>query len=252
MPQEECDPPTAALKTDHGDLFLFEPYQDYSGNFLVSLNGAFFFQQTGRTGSPLPRTVLAPSSSIANGSITYHLLLVSDVSLNGELFQNASIHLSFQSDTSRVTQFDGGGPGSVMNAQGVARVEIRTFARHQVYVYFNPSPISAGFASYAGGPMYSAALAPTFVHDDIESLEESTTDLKSETLLADYVSSCTSFDFTYAFCADLTSQPKLATDKGDFYLYEPYNKNGFNDPTSLVRSSNSWGMFWTTFGDNRD
>lgn len=100
--------------------------------------------------------------------------------------------------------------------------------------------------------MYAAALAPTFVHDDIELLEELTTDLKSETLPADYVSSCTSFDFTYAFCGDLTSQPKLATDKGDFYLYELYNKNGFNDPTSLERSSNSWGVFWTTFGDNQD
>jgi hypothetical protein len=256
VPQLECDPPTAALKTDHGDLFLFEPYQDYRNEFLVSLNGAFFFQQTGRRGSPLPRAVLAPSGSAAKGSITYHLLLVSDVSLNGELFENATIHLSFQSDTSRVTDLEGGGPGSAMNAHGVARVEIRkgvrtesaTFARHQIYVYFNSLPISAGFASYAGGPMYPAALAPTFVHNDVELLEEATTDLKSETLLAEYVSSCTSFDFTNGFCSDLTSQPRLVTDKGDFYLYEPYNANGFQDPTTEVRSSNGWGVFWTTFG----
>lgn len=259
VPRLECDPATAPLHTDHGDLFLYQPYQDYDDNgFLVSLNGAFFFQQTRYTGSPLPGTALEPSSSVASGAITYHMLLISDVSLNGELFQNASVHLSFQSDTSHVTVPAGGG---VMNDRGVARVEIRkggrsvsaTFARHQIYVYSNPSPISAGFASYAGGPMYPAALAPTFVHIDPELLADfGGSDLKSETLLADYVSSCTNFDFFGGFCVDLTTQPRLITDKGDFYLYEPYNANGFNDPTSIVRSSNNWGLFWATFGGEEE
>lgn len=74
-----------------------------------------------------------------------------------------------------------------------------------------------------------------------------TTDLKQETLLADYVMSCTDFNFVLGTCDNLPSSTKLATDKGDFYLYQPYNTNGSNDPTSSRRSSVNWGVFWTTF-----
>jgi len=275
IPQELCVASTAPLLTDHGYLFLAEPYQAYRNANLVSLNGAFFFQQTSLSGFPLPRSVLAPSSSVANGSITYHIFLVSDVSLNGQLFQNASIHLSFQSNTSRVTPLALGGPNGYINTHGVARVDIKSgtstvsaeFARGQIYVYFDPMTASAGFGSVSGGRGYPAALFPTAVHQDTELLAAvadilnggttyytpetidlaNATDLKHETMLAEYVSSCGNFDFSIGVCNDLINFPKLITDQGDFYLYQVYNRNSFTDPTPAVRSSDNWGVFWTTY-----
>jgi hypothetical protein len=184
---------------------------------------------------------LAPSSSVANGSITYHMFLVSDVSLNGQLFQNASIHLSFQSNTSRVTPLALGGPNGYINTHGVARVDIKSgtstvsaeFARGQIYVYFDPMTASAGFGSVSGGRGYPAALFPTVVHQDTELLAAvadilnggttyytpetidlaNATDLKHETMLAEYVSSCGNFDFSIGVCNDLINFPKLITDQ---------------------------------------
>jgi hypothetical protein len=275
IPQELCVASTVPLLTDDGYLFLAEPYQGYRNADLVSLNGAFFFQQTSPSGFPLPRSVLAPSSSVANGPITHHMFLVSDVSLNGQLFQNASIHLSFQSNTSRVAPLALGGPHGYINTHGVARVDIKSgtstvsaqFARGQVYVYFDPLTASAGFGSVSGGRAYPAALFPTAVHSDTELLAAvadilnggttyytqptidlaNATDLKHETMLAEYVSSCGNFDFSIGVCNDLINYPRLITDQGDFYLHQPYNRNSNLDPTSAIRSSDNWAVFWTTY-----
>ncbi len=280
VPRLDCVAATAPLTTDHGDLYLWEPYRafDSSGpGYLASINGAFFFQEPAGSGIPLPASVLASSANIAHRSITYHMFLVSDVSLNGQLYQNASIHLSFRSRISGVTPLAGAGPNSAINTHGAARVDIKqgghtvtaNFAPGQIYVYFDSSPASPGigFGSFSGGRVYPAALAPTYVHLDTElfaavvdilnggstyytpetaELAQSI-DLKHETMLAEYVSSCTDFDFSLGTCNNLPNSLRLRTDKGDFYLYEPYNANGFNDPTSLVRSSNNWGVFWTSF-----
>jgi hypothetical protein len=277
----DCQPPTWALKTDHGDLYLAEPYQeqDVYRQLLLSLNGGFFFQEPGHSGLPLPASVLAPSSRVPTNSITYHMFLVSDVSVNGELFQNASIHLTLRSDVAHVTPHPNGSAYGSMNASGVARVDIKAaghtvsakFASGQIYVYFDPAT-GAGFGSQSGGQAYPAVLAPTFFHSDTELFASvadiligaasnyhgpasdysgptfdlaNTTDLKQETLLADYVSSCTDFRFMLGYCANLPTSSRLITDKGDFYLYEPYNNS--NQRTNLSQSSNNWGVFWTTF-----
>jgi hypothetical protein len=44
------------------------------------------------------------------------------------------------------------------------------------------------------------------------------TDLKHETMLAEYISSCGNFDFSIGVCNGLINFPKLITDQGDFYL----------------------------------
>jgi hypothetical protein len=207
------------------------------------------------------------------------MLLVSDVSLDGEPFQNASIHLSFQSRISHVTPLSDAGPNGAINTHGAARVEIKqgartisaNFAPGQIYIYFDSSTATAGFGSFSGGRAYPAALAPTQVHIDTELLAAiadilnggstyyssetadlaHVTDLKHEMMLADYVSSCTDFDFSNYFgvCYNLPSSRRLITDRGDFYLYQPYNMNSFSDldPKSPVRSSDNFGVFWTTF-----
>jgi hypothetical protein len=278
VPQHtECDPPNTPLKTDHGDLYLAQPYLEYDQDFPRTINGGFVIQEMGEyAGSAIPASVLAPSSGAATGHVTYHMFLVSDVSLNGQLFQGASIHLSFRSSTRNVMQ--GAGPNSAMSSRGTATVEIKKdgrtmvahFAPGQIYVYFDPAT-GVGFGSLSGGPAYPAVLAPTYVHGDTELFAAvsdilingsssygtysqptidlaQTTDLKHETMLADFVSSCADFDFGSGYCKDLSTIPVLETDKGDFQLFEPYNTNGNNDPTTnLLRSSINFGAFWTTF-----
>jgi hypothetical protein len=278
VPRLDCGPAKTPLTTDHGDFYLLQPYQAYDGpGYLASINGAFFFQETVETGLPLPASVLAPSSKRANGSITYHLFLVSDVSFDGKLIQNASIHLSFRSRISDVTQLADSGPNSAINTEGAARVEIKQGARTvsanfdpgQIYVYFDSSTASAGFGSFSGGRAYPAVLAPTYAHGDLDLLAAvadiltggstyytpptadlaHVTDLKHETMLSDYVSSCTDYDFSLypGVCYNLPRSRKLTTNRGDFYLYQPYNVSSNSDPTPLMRSSDSWGVFWTTF-----
>jgi hypothetical protein len=277
IPEQDCEPATVPLITDHGDLFLLQPYTQTSSTDGTNdpLGGAFFFQETGHSGLPLPASVLAPSSTRANGSITYHLLLVSDVSLDGKLYQNASIHLSFQSRISEVTPLADGGPNGAVNTHGQARVEIRqggrtvsaNFEPGQIYVYFDSATASAGFGSFSGGRGYPAVIAPTYVHIDTELLAAVAdilttgsrnyssatvdlayaTDLKHETMVADYVSSCTDIDFSLGVCYNLPSSRRLLTDKGDFYLEQPYNVAPYTDPSAEIRNSNNWGVFWTTF-----
>lgn len=279
----DCQPPTWALKTDHGDLYLGEPYQedDIFWGVALSLNGGFFFQEPGYFSSPLPARMLSPASAVPTSSITYHMFLVSDVSLNGTLYQNASIHMTLRSDVAHVSPLPNGDPYGAMNSHGAASVEITSngrtisarFAPGQIYAYFDPVA-GAGFASASGGQAYPAVLAPSFPHVDTELFAAvanilvgnaanytwaaydysgptndlaSTTDLKQETMLADYVMSCTDFNFVLGTCDNLPTSTRLVTDKGDFYLYQPYNVNGFNDPTLDLRSSDNWGVFWTTF-----
>jgi len=281
VPRKNCPDATAPLATDHGNLYFSQPYQGYGGQgYLVSLNGALFFQETGESGIPLPASVLAPSGNTAKRSITYHMLLVSDVSLDGELYQNASIHLSFQSRVSRVSELADAGPNGAINTEGAARVDIKagtrtisaSFDPGQIYVYFDPATKSAGFGSFSGGRAYPAILGPTYAHGDPDLLAAvadiltggttyytspttdlaHVTDLKHETMLSDYVSSCTDYDFSalVGVCYNLPSSRKLTTNRGDFYLYQPYNVSSNTDPTPQIRSSDNWGIFWTTLDGN--
>ena len=276
VPTGKCDPPTTPIHTDTpDDLYLAEPYQTLFSP--RSLNGAFFIEETGRaSGHSLPPGVLNRSSAVGAGPITYHMLLISNVWLNGELFQNAAIHLSFHSHISNVVA--GANPNSVESRIGEARVEIKSgartesakFASDQIYVYFDP-PLGVGFASNSGGAAYPAVLAPTFVNLETELFPAvrdilisgstgysqptidlaKTVDLKQETMLADYVSSCTDFNFLRGFCNNLPTSEKLITDRGDFILEEPYNVSGLKDPSTTnprpIRSSNNWGVFWVTY-----
>jgi hypothetical protein len=271
----DCQPPSWALKTDHGDLYLAEPYQedDIQWGLSLSLNGGFFFQEPGFFSSPLPASIFAPASPVPTSSITYHMFLVSDVSLNGQLYPNASVHLSLRSDVAHVTPLPNGDPYSAMNSHGVASVDITSnghtisakFAPNQIYAYIDPTA-GAGFGSQSGGQAYPAVVAPTFPHGDTELFASVanilignaanytwaaydysgptndlayTADLKQETLLADYVVSCTDFNFVLGTCDNLPNSTRLATDKGDFYLYQSYNWYG--------NTSINWGVFWTTF-----
>jgi hypothetical protein len=63
--------------------------------------------------------------------------------------------------------------------------------------------------------------------------------------LAGNAHSCELFDIGLG-CSNLTSPPKLSTDHGDFYMYEPFTRaspySGSADPISVNAT-----VFWATF-----
>jgi hypothetical protein len=264
------------LKTNKGDLYLFQPYQvePQTPTGGKVLNAGLFFADAKGPVSGLPHSLFAPSTKASSGDITYNVFLVSDVSIGGRPFNNAKIHLSFSSDTSAVKPLSGTGPNGYVNEDGTARVVITKgsttirakFDRHQIYVFFDPSTRSVGFGSYSGGRAYPVTLTQCLcnspqlvgavsdiinskgVDDNKYTAKTATlvTDLTNETVLADFASSCSpyaAFDLANGFCSNLTAlPPKLTTDEGDFYIYEPYTQT-----QSSLPFSNNWAIFWSTF-----
>src|SRR5215469_7440767 len=274
-----CPPANVALKTDKGDLYLFQMYQEYysgTGEFKSS-NAGFFFADTSWSGNTLPSTVFAPSTEIPTSSITYNLFFISNVSIGNQSFSNAKINLSFRSRTSKVQALPGAGPNAYVNEHGTARVVITSgsqtisaeFAPGQIYVFFNPNTLTVGFGSYAPDGSrqlaYPVALGPQFgsspqlledVSDIIMNPGDAllyspetqaiaqVADLQHPTLLADYTSSCTAFTFDPdrgIICAPQAQPAGLVTDKGLFSLPETIYGGG-------------WGVFWSSFnsGDELD
>jgi hypothetical protein len=266
-PFTTCGAPASALKTDKGDLYLYPAYTfDLAPVSGISMNTGFFFQEQG-SGKTLrvPNDIFSQPSATPTGTITYNLFLVSDVSIGGQLLQNASIHLSFSSNISHVRRDGSGLPKGYINDQGTARVvatdgstTIRaTFAPGQIYVYFDPSLGSAGFGSVAGGRSYPAVLGSTSEFNLLQAVSDilrnqvlsgltyspqtqtlaKISDLKHAMVLADVVQSCTSSP-GQPYCSSPPTATKLTTDKGDFYLYEPY-----------AQYTIGWGnsaLFWST------
>ena len=127
-------------------------------------------------------------------------------------------------------------------------------------MFFDPSTASVGFGSKSGGRAYPVTLSECScnsvqlvgaVSDIINSSEAdaghytaqtetlaNVTDLTHEIVLADFASSCspdTAFVPATGICSDLTAPAKLTTNKGDFYLYEPYTQHYSTSPFS-----NNW------------
>jgi hypothetical protein len=272
-----CPPPNVALKTDKGDLYLFQRYQEFStvtgSPRFKSSNAGFFFADTSWSESTLPYTVFAPSTQTPTSSITYNIFFVADVSLGAQSFSNAKINLSFRSRTSKVQPLAGVGPNAYVNNYGTARVVITKgsqtisaeFAPGQLYVFFNPNTASVGFGSYAPDGSRQLAypvsltadfsLSPQLLEDVSDIITNpndaplyspeaqavaQVTDLKHPTLLADFVTSCTAFTFDPAngiICSPQTQLPALMTDKGLF---------------SLPKNFGFWGIFWSSFNPLRD
>jgi hypothetical protein len=268
-----CPPSNVALKTDKGDLILYQMYQEEnnSGEFKSS-NAGYFFADTSWSENTLPYTVFAPSTQTPTSSITYNLFFVSSVSIGNQSFTNAKINLSFRSRTSKVQPLTGVGPNAYVNDHGTARVVITSgsqtvsaeFAPSQLFVFFNPNTATVGFGSYAPDGSrqlaYPIILGPHFgsspqLLEDVSDIITNTpnpdalgpysfetqalaplTDLKHPTLLADYASSCIDFTFTFEIsCSSQAQTTGLMTDKGLFSVPNPTADFG-------------WGVFWASFG----
>jgi hypothetical protein len=273
-----CPPPNVALKTDKGDLYLFQRYQEFStvtgSPRFKSSNAGFFFADTSWSESTLPDTVFAPSTQTPTSSITYNLFFVADVSIGQQFFSNAKINLSFRSHTSKVQPLAGVGPNAYVNNDGTARVVITKgsqtisaeFARGQLYVFFNPNTASVGFGSYAPDGSrqlaYPLVLNPIFFNspqllEDVSDIimnpndaglyspetqaVAQVTDLKHPTLLADFVASCIAFTFDPVNNGIICSpQPQPAGLMTDKGLF------------SFPKNFGSWGVFWSSFNPLRD
>jgi len=281
------------LTTDKGALYLFQTYDVFNGFFDDmgnkiddTMNMGFFFQRVGDSRVPLPYSIFAPSSRATSGLIVYNTFLISDVSIGGELIHGASVHLSFSSTINGVRPLPGpGGLDGYINEDGIGRVTITkgsrtitaTLAPHEMYVFFDQSNASVGFGSYSGGPSYPVYLsagpngfgeiedlttgvsiiiansgASSFYTPNTAALAQ-ITDLKHETLLASWVTSCTPilqstsfFPLLYLPCSFLNAPPRLSTNRGDFYLYMPYWISYPPNPATTATTTNT-AVFWTSF-----
>jgi len=268
-PFASCASPTLPIKTDKGDLYLFQPYTvdatPPQGSVLgISLNAGFFLEQTGKGLTRLPASLLTRPVQKTTGGITYNLFLVSDVSIGGQLLHNASIHLSFSSNISQVQRVSTATPAGHINSVGTGRVVVTdgsttihaTFTPNQLYVFFDPATASGGFGSFSGGDAYPAILQSESQFNLLHGVSDiirnqvgtyltysartqslaKVMDLKHEFVMADVVSSCTQFGL-YQSCSNPTTPSKLTTDKGDFYVYNSYMEYG---------ASVNWAIFWAT------
>jgi hypothetical protein len=251
-----------------------------------SLSAAFFTVTVGSSeGGVAPQLTSAGAlSTLANSTtpsakpITYHGYVIADVALGKHFYSDAQVYLSFDADASTAIPFTNGLNGFV-NASGNAHVTVVTggrsvsanFAPGQLYVYYDVGHASVGFGSTAGGSGYPLSITKnddnqfsglveyssvgavsdlTLVSADAALYSPQTatlaTDLTNATTLSGGASSCVSFSPATSVCSNLTPVA-LKTNRGDFYLYEPYTEdeslNGGTGPYSI-----NWGVFWAETG----
>jgi hypothetical protein len=276
-----CAPPNA-LHTDKGDLYLYVPYSlgtpADEGNNNDSLSAGFFAADVGEAeeedGLSVPVTTTRNTSPT---SITYYGYVISDVTLGRHHYSAAQVYLSFAADTSTVLPFNQGSSHGFFNAFGNAHVTIISgahvastdFAPDQLVVYYDVGNASVGFGSFTGGLGYPLTLT---AHSDYNFLVENSsvgavsdltnvpadaglyspktaslaTDLTNPTTLSGAASSCVAFDPVTSACSNLTPIA-LQTNRGDFYLFEPYTDdetaNSVPGPYSI-----NWGVFWSEPG----
>jgi hypothetical protein len=268
---------------------LGTPPQENFGN--DSLSAAFFTVTLGSTegesmapplaGRQTPN-VLSSSTSTSAKPITYHGYVIADVTLGKHHYTNAQVYLSFDADASTAVPFTNGLNGFV-NATGRAHVTVvsggrsvsANFARGQLYVYYDLAHASVGFGSTASGRGYPLSITKnddnffnglvqyssvgavsdlTLVSADAALYSPATatlaTDLTNATTLSGGASSCVAFNPTTSVCSNLTPVA-LKTNRGNFYLYEPYTEDetlsGGTGPYSI-----NWGVFWSEMGSKDD
>jgi hypothetical protein len=279
-----CTAPNA-LHTDHGDLYLYNPYSlgafasSTDGN--DSLSAGFFMADVGQPGAAeiTPALFTRHGARSAN-PITYYGYVISDVTLGRYSFSAAQVYLSFDADTSTAVPFSDGSSHGFMNATGSAHVTVISghrvvsadLAPGQIYVYYDVGTASVGFGSTAGGRGYPLSL--TSNHDYNGLVENSSvgavaglmlvpadaalyspetaslaTDLTNATTLSGAASSCVALDPVTSVCSNLTPIA-LQTNRGAFYLSEPYTDDETANQVPGPYSIN-WGVFWSELGRAR-
>lgn len=264
------------LQTDKGDLYL---YSSYTTTYGSPLSAGFFVTEVGESAeSSSFKMLVGGLFAQSSHPITYHGYLISDVGINGDTYSGAEVYLSFEADTSTVIPFSTG--NGFMNAAGKGHVTVVTARKTisaevepgQLYVYYDIDHASIGFGSFGStGSQESGYPLSITAHQDNDGLVEDSsvgavsdltltpadasnyssttaslkTNLKNATTLSGAASSCIGFDPVTSTCGSLTP-PALHTNKGDFYLFEPYRHDATAN-TSTTYSVN-WGVFWAEMG----
>jgi len=279
FPDTTCPVPTSAqaLHTDHGDLFLLQPYVNTDQS--DTIEGGFFLADVNPCRFCGSGSFLSPViSGFGSKPINYNGYLITDVSLGGQMYPGAQVYFSVASDASWAVPFTDSTSHGFINPVGLAQVQIRTGGRTvsafvfpgQLYVYYDTTHQSMGFGSYAGGRGYPFSLTQN--HDVAGVVENSVlealgdiattpadvafytpgvpglaTDLTNATVISAGASSCANgFDPVSTICSNLVPVP-LFTSRGKLYVFEPYT----DDETTLDGTSPytiNWGMFWSELG----
>lgn len=171
-PDGNCIPPdTYPLKSNIGDIFVYQPYFEYEGapaiatNHAGSTNRGAFLVRPKANGS-----IATPGASeSAHGSrIVYTLQTVADGSLGGHLFQQALVTIQMMSDRESVTSQPSAADATkplYENRVGHATITVddgwevinAKFAPGEVYVRYDTGAGVAGFGSPIS-PTYPIAL----------------------------------------------------------------------------------------------
>jgi hypothetical protein len=275
--------PATPLQTDKGPLYLYLPYSQapgpYEFNGQDSLSAGFFVADVGESNEENQSwSPITTSWTKSANSITYYGYVISDVTLGSNHYSGAQVYLSFDADSSAVVPFSNVSPYGFKNATGNAHVTIISgshivsahFDKGQIYVYYDIAHASVGFGSTAGGSGYPLSITSnmdsnglvenssvgavsdlTLTPADASLYTAATstlaTDLTNATTLSGGASSCIGFDPTTSNCSSVTPIP-LTTDRGDFYLFEPYRQ----DQGTGRQYSINWGVFWSETGSNHE
>ena len=284
FPDFTCPPATTPLKTDQGDLYLYQPYQLFDQSTGTSypddsLSAGFFIADaSGGRGSDDVRVSAPTPASLGrwSSSITYHAYVISDVTLGRQHFTGAQVYLSFEADTRTVKPPTKNTAYRYINRVGRARVRVISngrsfsadFAPGQLYVFYDVVHSNIGFGSYAGGIGYPLSLTDNRDPDTLT--ENSTLGAVSDLTRglpegADYYYS----DATAGLATDLTNGTALSgaasscvsfdpptsactnlmpvplhTSLGDFFLFEPYTAV---DPTTDGSQPQPHTVNWGVF-----
>nr|WP_294555715.1 hypothetical protein [uncultured Rhodopila sp.] len=205
-------------------------------------------RQAARWIKPTGRALLAATAAtLLSGTafaapITYTGFTVTDGQLGAWKFHNARVFLTFESDTADVQATSILGTNVSFNPTGTARITILTgdrseharFAPGQIFVSYDHDNTGTGFGSYAPDhsvqPAYPLGVSLFGTVEASGSPAEAAlpTDLAHDTGMNGHGWVCATFPapiYSNTLCP--APGAPLSTDKGDLYLYQPYQ----NEPT---------------------
>lgn len=223
---------------------------------------------TGMMGAAICAAGVFVAGSAAAAPVTYTAFVVTNVSLNGHMYNNAAVYLTFTGDTTNMTEFCFVAADCAenppfydvyQNANGTATVRIvtsgrtvhATFLSGQIVVSLDARNGGAGFSAYVGTGANRHLEPSNPLGIDGSTVLFNTPDLATTGAWSGHAWSCVGFPPVEGSgtCADPTEYP-LQTDHGPFVIFMPYVSYS---PAGILwddyRSSLNDGFF-TTLVDN--
>ena len=203
--------------------------------------------------------------------VTYSLFAYTDISLNGRMFHDAAVTMTFTGDTADVQPFcvpmvspcdpktynpGSGGASGWQISKGSARVRIVSGGR-TYHANFLPNQIMISYDLYNGGAGFSSMLNGNFEAAYPFTVDGATIfvapDLVTNGVWSGHTWSCIGFPPAVhnTVCGDPTAHP-LATDAGPLVVFQTYQEFSSPAQTAIVddyAGSLNSGFFSTLVGD---